>query len=180
VKNRKLSSELIYDGRVISLRLDQVRLPDGKNAAREIIEHPGAAAIVPLDEKGQVHLVRQYRDAVDEEMLEIPAGKLEPGEEPPDCARRELREELGLEAASLEHLSSFYTTPGFSDEVMHIYLAEGLSRVSREHDQEEFITTETRGIKPLPELIAELRDAKSIAGILLTSELMTRKKRDSE
>jgi ADP-ribose pyrophosphatase len=166
---------MIYEGRIIKLRLDEVELPNGETARREIIEHPGAAAIVPLDEAGRVHLVRQYRDAVGEEMLEIPAGKLKPGEDPAECARRELLEELGLEAGSLEHLSSFYSTPGFCDEIMHIYLAEQLSQVEGRLDHEEFIYAETRSLNPVEELIDELRDAKSIAGILLTGQMAARR-----
>jgi ADP-ribose pyrophosphatase len=174
VKNRRVSSEKIYDGRIVRLRIDTVELPNGELAKREVIEHPGAAAIVPLDENGQVHLVRQYRDAVGEELLELPAGKLNSGEDPLDCARRELREELGLEAGSLALLSSFYSTPGFSDEVMHLYLAEELSHVTAQMDSDEFITAEKRSIFPLDKLIAELRDAKTIVGIMLASELMVR------
>ncbi|MHB8176403.1 MAG: NUDIX domain-containing protein, partial [Thermoleophilia bacterium] len=126
MKNRVLSTSQIYDGRIINLRLDEVELPDGRHAQREVVEHPGACVIVPVDQQGRVYLVRQYRDAAAEELLELPAGKLEPGEEPLACARRECLEELGLEAGSWTHLASFYSSPGFCDELLHCFLAREL------------------------------------------------------
>lgn len=168
--SRRLSSRMIYEGGIIRLRLDEVELPDGSTARREIIEHPGAAAIVPLDDDGNVCLVSQYRDAVGRRLLEIPAGKLKPGEDPADCARRELREELGLKARQLEHLATFYSTPGFCDEVMHVYLARGLAATSVELDRDEFIEPRRLPLEPVAGLLKELDDAKSIAGILLAKE----------
>ncbi|MHB0914294.1 MAG: NUDIX domain-containing protein [Thermoleophilia bacterium] len=174
--NRRISSRMIYEGGIIRLRLDEVELPNGTLARREIIEHPGAAAVVPLDDDGNVRLVSQYRDAVGERLLEIPAGKLKPGEDPGDCARRELREELGLEARQLDHLATFYSTPGFCDEAMHIYLAQGLSKTAVELDREEFIEPRRLPLEPVAELLQELDDSKSIAGILLAKELLDRRK----
>lgn len=172
--NRRLSSRLQYEGRIIRLRIDEVELPDGSRASREVIEHPGAAAIVPLDEEGGIHLVSQYRDAVGEQLLEIPAGKLKPGEHPVDCARRELREEMGLECRRLDHLATFYSTPGFCDEIMHIYLARDLSGTVEDMDREEFIEARKELLHPLGELLGRLKDAKSIAGIMLADELLER------
>ena len=167
MKNKVLSTSRIYDGRIINLRLDEVELPDGRHAQREVVEHPGACVIVPVDSEGQVYLVRQYRDAAAEELLELPAGKLEPGEEPLACARRECLEELGLEAGSWTHLASFYSSPGFCDELLHCFLARELRQGAPDADREEFLTPESWPLTNLAELLGQLRDAKSIAGLLL-------------
>ncbi|MBK5225039.1 MAG: NUDIX hydrolase [Thermoleophilia bacterium] len=167
MNNRILSSEYVYKGRVIRLRVDQVELPDGHRTIREVMEHPGAAVIVPVDGEGTVHLVRQYRDAIGQQLLEVPAGKLDPGEDPADCARRELREELGLTAGKLIRLTAFYSSPGFCDEILHVFLAEELTHGEEDSDHEEFIEPEQRPLDPLPELLQELRDGKSIIGVML-------------
>jgi len=167
LNNRILSSEYVYKGRVIRLRVDQVELPDGHRTIREVMEHPGAAVIVPVDGEGTVHLVRQYRDAIGQQLLEVPAGKLDPGEDPADCARRELREELGLTAGKLSRLTAFYSSPGFCDEILHVFLAEELTHGEEDSDHEEFIEPEQRPLDPLPELLQELRDGKSIIGVML-------------
>lgn len=167
MNNRILSSEYVYKGRVIRLRVDQVELPDGHRTIREVMEHPGAAVIVPVDGEGTVHLVRQYRDAIGQQLLEVPAGKLDPGEDPADCARRELREELGLTAGKLSRLTAFYSSPGFCDEILHVFLAEELTHGEEDSDHEEFIEPEQRPLDPLPELLQELRDGKSIIGVML-------------
>jgi len=167
MRNQKISSKIIFEGSFIKLRVDEVELPDGRNAGREIIEHPGASAIVPLDAEGRVLLVKQYRDAVAQELLEIPAGKLNAGEEPEACARRELEEELGVVAGRWTHLSSFYSTPGFSDEIMHLFLAEEIIPGDPGVEREEFMEFESRELDKLDEWLGELSDAKSIAGVLL-------------
>lgn len=167
MNNRILSSEYVYKGRVIRLRVDQVEMPDGQRTIREVMEHPGAAVIVPVDGDGTVHLVRQYRDAIGQQLLEVPAGKLDPGEDPADCARRELREELGLTAAKLTRLTTFYSSPGFCDEILHVFLAEELTHGEEDSDHEEFIEPEQRPLDPLSELLQELRDGKSIIGVML-------------
>ncbi|GBE57151.1 ADP-ribose pyrophosphatase [bacterium BMS3Abin01] len=172
MKNRRLSSRRIYQGSILNLRLDEVEQPDGRRTQREIIEHPGAAVIVPIDREGRLHLVRQYRDAAGETLLELPAGKLRPGEDPVECARRELREELGLTAGRMEHLASFYSSPGFCDEIMHVYLARDLTQGQQEMDRGEFIEPETREMEELDSLLQELRDAKSLAGILLARRFL--------
>ena len=176
--NKTLSSKNIYKGRIINLRVDEVELPDGRHTTREIVEHPGAAAIVPLDREGRVHFVSQYRDAVEEELLEIPAGKLKPGEAPEDCAQRELEEEMGFIGGRLTHLATFYSTPGFCNEIMHMFLAEDLQPGTGEVDREEFLRLESRPLEPLADLVKELRDAKSVAGILLT-QLELERRRDA-
>ncbi|MHB8160009.1 MAG: NUDIX domain-containing protein [Thermoleophilia bacterium] len=167
MNNRIISSEYVYQGRLIRLRLDQVELPDGQRTIREVMEHPGAAVIVPVDGEGTVHLVRQYRDAIGQQLLEVPAGKLDPGEDPADCARRELREELGLTAGKLTRLTAFYSSPGFCDEILHVFLAEELTHGEEDSDHEEFIKPEQRPLDPLSELLPELKDGKSIIGVML-------------
>lgn len=170
--NKRLASNLIFKGRIINLRVDDVELPDGRRTTREIVEHPGAVVIVPLGDDGRVHLVRQYRDAVAETLLELPAGKLE-GEEPPqECARRELAEELGYEAEEWRKLAEFYTSPGFCDEKMYVYLARRLRKLTMTGDSEEFIEAESRPLLPLDDLLVGIRDGKSIAAILLAHRVV--------
>ncbi len=170
--NKRLSSRQIYHGRIINLRVDEVELPDGRQATREIVEHPGACVIVPVDENGMVYLVRQYRDAAGRDLLELPAGKLKPDEEPLAGARRECLEELGLTAGSWQHLSSFYSTPGFCNEMLHCYLAQELSAAEKKHDREEFLETVIRPLRPAGALLGELQDAKSLAGIQLALRVL--------
>jgi ADP-ribose pyrophosphatase len=172
VNNKVLSTSRIYDGRIINLRLDEVELPDGRHARREVVEHPGASVIVPVDQQGRVYLVRQYRDAAAGELLELPAGKLEPGEEPLACARRECLEELGLEAGSWTHLASFYSSPGFCDELLHCFLARELRQGVSDADRDEFLTPESWPLANLAELLGQLKDAKSIAGLLLARQAL--------
>ncbi len=170
MNNRRLSSEYVYEGRIIKLRVDRVELPDGRRTIREVMEHPGAAVIVPIDDDGNVRLVRQYRDAIGKQLLEVPAGKLDPGETPDDCARRELREELGLIAGRLTRLTSFYSSPGFCDEILHVFLAEDLRQEEEQSDGEEFIEPEQRSMEPLADLLAEFEDGKSLIGVMFAHQ----------
>ena len=167
-KEKMISSKKIYDGRIINLRVDEVALPDGKTSKREIVEYAGAVAVVPINEKGELLLVRQYRYAVGETLLEIPAGKIEPGEDYASSAGRELTEETGYTAGNLKHLISFYSTPGFTNEQIHLFLATELSLKKQSLDEDEFIDVETVSMKQAPEMImsGKIRDAKSVAGIL--------------
>lgn len=173
--NKRISSKTIFTGQIINLRLDEVELPDGRYAGREIIEHPGAAAIIPLDREGNIQMVRQYRDAVAQELLEIPAGKLIPGEEPEACARRELEEELGVVAGKWTHLATFYSTPGFCDEIMHVFLAEDLAPGDPDVEREQFMEFEGRPLSGLDDWLGELKDAKSVAGVLLARRELARR-----
>jgi ADP-ribose pyrophosphatase len=165
---KTISSEVCYRGKVLNLRVDQVELPNGRTARREVVEYPGAVTVVPLTGEGEVLLVRQYRYAVGEELLELPAGKLEPGEDPRDAALRELVEETGFSAREVRLVLSFYTTPGFSTEKMYLYLATGLSGGSPDPDPDEFISVVRVKLSRAREMIQEglIRDAKSIAGLL--------------
>jgi len=166
---RTLHSERIYKGKIINLRVDTVELSSGKKTKREIVEHAGCTAIVAIDSENNILLVRQYRKAAEMMLLEIPAGGIEPGEKPLDSARRELEEETGFSAARWEELSLFYTSPGFTTEYMHLYLATDLKPAKRAPDDDENIELVRVPLKKAPELIAsrEICDAKSIAGLLM-------------
>ncbi len=163
-----ISSQRIYDGRVVKLRVDTVQLPGGRTARREIVEHPGAVALVALDPDGKVLLVRQYRKPVERALLEIPAGTLNPGEDPAACAARELAEETGYRPGKLVPLVGFYSAPGFCEEYLHVYLATDLSPAVAEADADESIELVRL---PLAECLrlaraGEIRDAKSLIGLL--------------
>jgi ADP-ribose pyrophosphatase len=140
-EEKTLSSETIYQGKIIDLQVDEVKLPNGKTSKRELIKHPGAVAIIALTPEGKIVMVEQYRKALEKSIVEIPAGKLEPGEEPIITAARELEEETGYGCEELEHLISFYTSPGFADELVHLYIAKNITRIdeARELDEDEFV-----------------------------------------
>ncbi|MGN6362124.1 MAG: NUDIX domain-containing protein [Thermomicrobiales bacterium] len=162
-------SEQIYAGKVLTLRVDRVTLPSGRATTREVVEHPGAVAIVPLLPDGRAVLVRQYRHATGETLLEIPAGTRDvPGETPEATAARELGEETGYRATHLTQVLDFYTAPGFCTERMLVYLATGLSRGDQQLMDDEAIAVELVALDDVPALLArgELRDAKTIAGLL--------------
>ncbi len=167
-----LSSRRIHVGRVVSLRVDEVRLPGGGTARREVVDHPGAAVIVPLTDGGEILMVRQYRYAVGEFLLELPAGTLEPGEGPLACARRELAEEVGAAAAHWEPLAVLYPSPGVLTEVMHLFLARGLTEGPPSGTEEETLAVERLPLLEALERVrrGEIRDAKSVTGLLLTAE----------
>lgn len=167
-KEKMISSKRIYEGRIVNLRVDEVVLPDGKATSREVVEYAGAVAVVPVNEKGELLLVRQYRYAVGETLLEIPAGKIERGEDYASSAARELAEETGYESGNLKHLISFYSTPGFTNEQIHLFLATELTLKVQNLDEDEFIEVETVNMKKAAEMImsGEICDAKSVAGIL--------------
>src|SRR5688572_14194127 len=168
----KLSSQRVYSGRIINLDVDTVRFPNGSTGELEMIRHPGAAAVVPFlgdptGEDPQILLLKQYRYAAEEFLYEIPAGRLDPGETPLNCARRELREETGCEAERIEHLYTFYTTPGFTDEKIHAFMAVGLIHGESRHETDELITVETLTLSHAVGLIekGEIKDAKTALSI---------------
>jgi ADP-ribose pyrophosphatase len=163
----------VYTGRIINLDVDTVRFPNGSIGELEMIRHPGASAIVPFlsDPAGddpQLLLIRQYRYAAERYLYEVPAGRLDPGEAPADCARRELREETGCEAQSVEHLFTMYTTPGFTDEKIHVFMAMGLTRGEVAREADEFIEVETMPLSRALSLVqqGEIQDAKTALGLL--------------
>jgi ADP-ribose pyrophosphatase len=167
-----LKSEYLYRGKILNVRLDQVRLTDDRKArvvAREIVEHHGAVAIVALDSQDRVLLVRQFRSAIQREILEIPAGTLEAGEDPAKCAVRELKEETGYSAASWEEMGKVYPSPGYATEQMWLYFARDLTASTAALEDDESLQVE---IVPFRDAIAmidrgEIVDAKSIAALLL-------------
>lgn len=172
----QIDSRTVYRGRVFDVHLDRVRFPDGSVGELEVLRHPGAAAVLPVFRAAEgpgnagprVVLLRQYRYAAGGEIWEVPAGKLEAGESPRVCARRELEEEAGLRARELRALTAIYTTPGFTDERIHLFLATGLERSETSHESSEFI--ETREL-PIERAIAMLRsgeieDAKTVCALL--------------
>lgn len=170
LRETPFQKQVVFDGKIISVEHWQVKLPDGREALREVVKHLGAAAVVPVDEDGYVTLVRQHRVAIDRMTWEIPAGKLNfAGEDPLDCAIRELEEETGLKAGCWELLTLVDTTPGFCTERIALYLATDLSQHEAHADEDEFLQV-TR--IPLSEAVkqvmaGELRDAKTALGILM-------------
>ena len=163
-----LDSRLVHQGRKIRVRLDRVRLPRGGEGTQDVIEHPGAVAIVPLAASGCIVLIRQWRHAVGQWLLEVPAGTLEPGESPADCARREVQEETGYRAGEIEPLVTFYTTPGFTDEVMYGFVARDLHPAPAEGDADEVIeTVEVDCVEALAMCLdGRITDGKTIACLL--------------
>ncbi len=166
---KTIRSERIFQGRLLTLRVDTVAMPNGRTTTREIVEHDDVVFIVPVDAQGNVLMVRQYRKAVEQELLEIPAGVMEPDEEPIEAAQRELREETGFRARSLKHMASFYITPGFSTEYSHLYLATDLVHDPLEAEDDENIEVCPVSSDAVIGLInsGEIKDSKSIAGLLL-------------
>ncbi|WP_209122477.1 NUDIX domain-containing protein [Alkalihalobacillus sp. BA299] len=136
---KTLKSETLYKGRIIDLVLEDVELPNGKTSSREIVKHPGAVAVIPVTVEGKLVLIRQYRKALERSIVEIPAGKLEVGEAPEVCAMRELEEETGYKTNQLEKVISFYTSPGFADEFVHIFYTEQLEAGVVNTDEDEFV-----------------------------------------
>lgn len=172
----RVSGERVYRGRVIDVDLDRVRFPDGSIGELEMIRHPGASAVVPLHEGGEagqpiVTLLRQYRYAADGVVWEVPAGKLDPGEPPEACAHRELEEETGLRAGRLHRLGSVFTTPGFTDEVIHLFVGRELSAGEPRHGASEFIEIRELPLERALEMIddGEIRDAKTICALTMTA-----------
>ena len=169
---KTLESQYIYKGKIINVRKDKVLLPDGKTTSREVVEHRGGVCVVPVDENGNVTLVRQYRYPIGREVLEIPAGKREEGEDPFETARRELSEETGLEAGKYDFLGEFLATPGYCAEKFYIYLARDLTRHAQHLDEGEFLDVVSMPLKQAAELVwsKQIDDCKSVAGLLLAAK----------
>ncbi|AQQ53666.1 NUDIX hydrolase [Planococcus lenghuensis] len=140
-EEKTVHSERIYEGKIINLKVDDVTLPNGKQSKRELVEHPGAVAVIAITPDNKLVMVEQYRKALERSIVEIPAGKLEKGEEPAASAKRELEEETGYTAGSFRHIQSFSTSPGFADEVIHLYAAEELKKTEQgaAPDEDEFV-----------------------------------------
>lgn len=167
-EEKRKASQSVFAGKVINLRLDTVILPNGDEATRECVEHPGAVGVIAVDSMGRICLVRQYRYPVSEELWEIPAGKLNPGEDPLECAQRELLEEAGVAAGRWEKLYAYYTTPGFSNELMHLFLAQDLTFGENNPDEDEFLEASMVPVKEARTLLRNgaIKDSKTIIGLL--------------
>lgn len=157
----------IYTGRVVTLNLETVTLPNGLSVELEVVRHPGAAAIVPMKDDRTVILIRQYRLAAGGYIYEIPAGKLHRGEDPMDCATRELEEEIGYRAERIEKLATFFTAPGFTDEVMHLYVAKTLLRGMQQLDKDEVLEVVEMPLQTAMDHVRDgtIQDAKTIIGL---------------
>ena len=168
LNEQKLNSEKLYSGRIINLFNDKILLPNGETAFREYVKHPGGICVVPITEKGEVLLVRQYRYPYGEEIIEIPAGKRDSGEEPLEGGKRELKEELGVEAENFIFLGEFYPTPGYTDERLYMFAATGLTFGEPSPDQDEFVAPEKYSLDILVEKIinGEIKDGKTQAAVL--------------
>jgi ADP-ribose pyrophosphatase len=173
---RVVDSRPIYEGRIVRFRVDTVLFPDGSTSIREIIGTPGAVVIAPLTDDGQVRMVRQYRSAIGEFLLELPAGTLEPGEPPEQAAPRELAEETGDRAAHWQRLTGFYTVPGICNEYIHLFLATGLTPGLTDREADEFIEVVTLPVDAALAMVrsGEIRDAKTIIGLLMVADLAGR------
>ena len=176
---RKVAERPVHQGSLISVAVGTFEGPDGSTFERDLVRHPGAVSIVPVDDDRTVLMVRQYRAAIDADLLEIPAGKRDVEDEPPDeTARRELEEEVGMRAGRIQKLAEFYNSPGFSDERSWVYLALDLepTQISAHSPEEEQMTIERVALDEVPTLIASgrLLDAKSIIGLCLAREILNR------
>jgi len=170
LEEMRIDGDEVYSGKVLRLEVDRVRMPDGGESVREVVRHRGAAVVLPILDDGRVVLVRQFRYPVGEALLELPAGTLEPGEDPVACAARELTEETGYAATSVTPLGRFYAAPGYTDEGLQAVLATGLQLTNAaEPDPDEIIETEVVEVDDLVSRIVagEIRDSKTLATILL-------------
>lgn len=172
----RLDSVRVYSGRILNLDIDRVRFPDGSEGELEMIRHSGASAVIPFasdpgGEDPQLLLIRQYRYAAERYLYEVPAGRLDPGEAPLDCATRELLEETGCTAARVEFLTTIFTTPGFTDERIHLFMATGLTRGESNREADEFIEVVTRPLSEVLGLIerGEIVDGKTIVAVLFAA-----------
>lgn len=164
---RTISEEYKYKGKVINLKVQQVELPNGKESIREIVEHPGAVAIVPFLNEDTIIMTEQFRKALNQVLIEIPAGKIDKGEEPKECGIRELEEETGYKAENFEYLGKIVTAPGFTDEVIYLYKASDLYKGKTNMDEDEFINLKTFTLKEVKAMIksGEIIDSKTIAAL---------------
>jgi len=169
-----IDSKDIYQGRIVKLRVDTVKLPSGRTTTREIVEHEDAVCVVPIDENNNVLMVRQYRKAARLNLLEVPAGGVEAGESPEETVLRELQEEVSVTSGSLRKLSGFWVSPGWATEFMHAYLATDLTPASLPADDDEYISVERVPLDSIPGLIesGEIQDSKSIASLLLALRVL--------
>ena len=169
LSEKPLSEDVVFSGRIFDVDRLRVQLPDGRMATRDVVRHPGAVAIVALTDDGRICLVRQYRTALGRVTVELPAGKLDPGEDPLECARRELEEETGMVAERMAFLTTIATSCGFADELIHIYMATGLSQGPSSPDADEFINVDLVELSELVDAVLDgrIEDAKTVVGALI-------------
>lgn len=177
---KRISSEKIFNGKILTLFYDKVELPNGRIATREKVSHPGAVAVVPVNDKNEVILVKQYRYPIEKVLIEIPAGKLDSGEPALNCAERELHEEAGVVNGKLTHLITIYTSPGFSDEKMDIFIATEFEEKENKPDHDEFLHIFKADINDCLKMIEDgnISDAKSIIGIMLARDYLLKKENE--
>ena len=180
--HRVLSREVAFQGRIFDVVVEQCQLPQGLVVRREVVSHPGAVVIIPVDQRSRVLLLDQYRPAVGEELLELPAGTLHEGEDPLLCAQRELREETGYRAGSLQKIGGFYSAPGFCNEFLHLFLASELQSDPLPADEDEQITVQPVGVSRLRDLLktGRIHDAKTIAGLFLYLQFHRQRRRSRQ
>ena len=171
---KTVESETLFEGKIVTLKLDKAQLVNGRIARREVVEHPGGVAVLPLFDDGTASIVRQFRYPFQAVVTELPAGKLEYGEDHRLCALRELSEEVGAGAADLTYLGAMYTSPGFSSEVLHMYLARELKEGASHPDEDEFLEGERMPFSQLVEQVmsGEITDGKTIATVLKVKTLL--------
>lgn len=169
-----LSTETIFDGRIVHLRVHTVRLPDGSDGKRELIHHQGAVAVVAVDDDGYVLLVRQFRIGADRVMTEIPAGLLEPGEDPRATAERELREETGYRPLNLDAIGGIYVAPGYTSEYIHLFFAQGYEPDPLTQDEDEFVETVRVPLHEAVQMVehGEIVEAKSVIALMKVARLL--------
>ncbi len=174
LKETQLSTEQIYKGSLLDVRRDEVSLPNGKTSAREWIKHPGAACIIPVLPDSKIALIKQYRYPVQAEIIELPAGKLDPGEDPEQCANRELEEEIGYSAGKLTFICNIHPAIGFASEKMWIYLAEELTATKENTDHDEFVELIPTGLEDAVQMVwaGKITDVKTIIGILWAEQIL--------
>ncbi len=175
-KEKTISKEYIFRGEVINMRLDTVKTPLGNTSTRELVEHPGGVCVVPIDENGCVIMEKQYRRPFDTTLFEIPAGKLAPGEDPLECGKRELEEETGMCAKDYIGLGKIYSSPGFCNETIYMYLAKNLYKGKENPDEDELIETSRVPLGELVDMVleGEITDAKTCVALLKVNELKQR------
>ena len=176
LNEKTVGSETIFEGRIVRLHVDRVELPNGHVTTREVVEHPGGVCILPLDEDDMVTLVKQYRYPFHRVVTELPAGKLDTGEDHRLCALRELKEEVGMTPGELTYLGALYASPGFSGEIIHLYLARGLRQGACQPDEDEFLERERVPFDELVERVmrCDVADGKTVAAVLKAKTLLGR------
>lgn len=169
MKEKEIKREKIYKGTLLGLRRDTVELPNGKTSTREIVEHPGAIAVVAITKDKELVLVRQFRKPTEQIMLEIPAGVPKKGETPEDCARRELEEETGFHPKKVRKIWDGYASPGYSDEVIHFVLAEDMTKLKQKTDEDEFIEVDLVDVEACVDMLknGKINDNKTMIGIMI-------------